>query len=175
MADQVTPDKSPEAIEREMFQTRESITEKVAALESQVVGSVQSAADTLSSTVDAVKSLVSGAPEAVSDTVKQATAAVSDAMRDTFDITGHVRRHPWAAVGASALLGCLTGWLVSRGRGAGGVTLVGEEQGAVPGPLDPLQVACRDDQVGIHVAPVEKGDAASVLHECFHQFLAARV
>ncbi len=117
MADQVTPDKSPEAIEREMFQTRESITEKVAALESQVVGSVQSAADTLSSTVDAVKSLVSGAPEAVSDTVKQATAAVSDAVRDTFDITGHVRRHPWTAVGASALLGCLTGWLVSRGRG----------------------------------------------------------
>ena len=117
MADQVTPDKSPEMIEREMLQTRESITEKVAALESQVVGSVQSAADTLSSTVDAVKSLVSGAPEAVSDSVKQATAAVGDAMRDTFDISAHVRRNPWAALGASTLLGCVTGWLVSRGRG----------------------------------------------------------
>ena len=97
MADQVIPNKSPEEIEREMLQTRESITEKVAALESQVVGSVQTAADTLTHTVDAVKSLVSGAPEAVSDSVKQATAAVGDAMRDTFDISAHVRRNPWAA------------------------------------------------------------------------------
>ena len=146
MADQVTPDKSPEAIEREMFQTRESITEKVAALESQVVGSVQSAADTLSSTVDAVKSLVSGAPEAVSDTVKQATAAVSDAVRDTFDITGHVRRHPWAAVGASALLGCLTGWLVSRGRG----NFTALAQASPPTPAaPPVARAPADDTPGV--------------------------
>ena len=116
MADEVTPVKTPEMIEHEMHETRESITEKVAALESQVVGSVQTAADTLNHTVDAVKSFVSHAPETVSDSVKQATAAVSDAVRDTFDISGHVRRRPWAAVGASALLGCITGWLVSRGR-----------------------------------------------------------
>ncbi|QJW99011.1 DUF883 family protein [Frigoriglobus tundricola] len=117
MADQVTPsEKTPEDIEREMLQTRESITEKVAALESQVVGSVQTAADTLSDTVAAVKSFVSHAPETVSDSVKQATAAVSDAVKSTFDISAHVDRHPWAAVGASALVGCVVGWLVSRGR-----------------------------------------------------------
>lgn len=119
MADQVTPpvEKTPEEIEREMLMTRESITEKVSALENQVVGTVQTAANTISGTVEAVKSLVTSAPEAVGDSVKQATAAVSEAMKDTFDITGHVRRHPWAAVGVSALLGCITAWLLPGGRG----------------------------------------------------------
>jgi len=116
------PEKTPEEIEHEMHLTRESITEKVAALESQVVGSVQTAADTLSDTVAAVKSFVSSAPETVSDGVKQATAAVSDAVKSTFDISAHVERHPWTAVGASALVGCVVGWLVSHGRSDRAVT-----------------------------------------------------
>ena len=118
MADQLTgtSGKTPEEIEREMLHTRESITEKVAALEHQVVGTVQTAADTITGTVEAVKSLVSSAPEAVSETVKQATAAVSETVKDTFDITGHVRRNPWAAVGVSAFLGGLVGYLTARSR-----------------------------------------------------------
>jgi ElaB/YqjD/DUF883 family membrane-anchored ribosome-binding protein len=122
VADQVTTPaekaekKTPEEIEREMHQTREALTEKVAALETQVVGTVQTAADTLTDTVEAVKSFVSSAPEAVSDTVKQAAAAVSETVKDTFDITGHVRRHPWAAVGISALLGSIVGCLTARSR-----------------------------------------------------------
>lgn len=116
MADQVTGEKTPEEIEREMLSTRESITEKVAALESQVVGTVQNVAETINGTVDAVKSLVSTAPNAVSDTVKQATASLGDAVRSTLDVTGHVRQHPWESVGASALLGCITAWLVFRDR-----------------------------------------------------------
>lgn len=117
MADQVTPvEKSPEQLEREMQHTRESLTEKVAALETQVTGTVQSAADTISGTVEAVKSLVSTAPEAVSDTVKQATTAVSDAAKEMFDISGHVRRNPLAAVGVSALLGGLVGYLTGESR-----------------------------------------------------------
>ena len=118
MADQLTgtSDKTPEQIEREMLHTRESITEKVAALEHQVVGTVQTAADTITGTVEAVKSLVSTAPEAVSETVKQATAAVSESVKGTFDITSHVRRSPWTAVGVSAFLGGLVGYLTARSR-----------------------------------------------------------
>jgi len=97
-------------IEQEMLQTRESITEKVAALENQVVGTVQTAADTLTSTVEAVKTFVTNAPDAVSDTVKHAT----DAVREAFDITGCIRRNPWAAVGTSALFGGIVGWLTGR-------------------------------------------------------------
>src|SRR6478672_836790 len=96
-----------------MTETRDSLTEKVAALENQVVGTVQTAADTLTGTVESVKSLISTAPSAVSDSVKQAAAAVSESVKNTLDIRGHVREHPWAAVGVSALAGCITGWLVS--------------------------------------------------------------
>jgi len=111
VADQVTgTEKTPEQIEREMLATRESLTEKVEALEHEVVG-----------TVEAVKSFVTHAPETVSDTVKQAAAAVSDSVKDTldsvketFDISKQVQRHPLAAVGASAMLGCIVSWLVFR-------------------------------------------------------------
>ena len=51
-------DKTPEQIQAEMNQTRESLTDKVAALENQVVGTVQTAADTLTGTVASVKSLI---------------------------------------------------------------------------------------------------------------------
>jgi len=110
----IAPEKTPEEIEHEMLRTRESLTEKVTALESQVVGTVQTAADTLTGTVESVKTLITTAPGAVSDTVKQAAEAVSETVKKTFDISGQVRQHPWTSVGVSALLGCMTGWLVFR-------------------------------------------------------------
>jgi ElaB/YqjD/DUF883 family membrane-anchored ribosome-binding protein len=109
-------DRTPEEIERDMQQTRESITEKVAALENQVVGTVQTAADTITNTVEAVKSLVSHAPEAVSDTVKQAATAVSETFSEAFDVNGQVQKRPWAAVGVSAALGFVAGWFMTRDR-----------------------------------------------------------
>jgi ElaB/YqjD/DUF883 family membrane-anchored ribosome-binding protein len=109
-------DKTPEQIQAEMAQTRESLTEKVSALENQVVGTVQTAADTLSGTVESVKSLFTTAPGAVSDTVRQAADVVGEKMKQVLDISGHVRAHPWASVGISALAGCITSWLISRDR-----------------------------------------------------------
>lgn len=106
--------KTPEQIGLEMTQTRESITEKVTALENQVVGTVRSAANIVTGTVDAVKSLVTEGPEAVTQTVKQAAAAVSDTLKDTFDLSGHVYRHPWATLTAAVGLGYLIGRLTSR-------------------------------------------------------------
>jgi ElaB/YqjD/DUF883 family membrane-anchored ribosome-binding protein len=105
-------DKTPEQIQAEMAATRESLTEKVAALENQVVGTVQTAADTFTGTVNAVKSLVTTAPEAVSETVKKA----AEKMKEVLDVSGHVRNHPWTSVGVSAGLGFITGLLVFRGR-----------------------------------------------------------
>ena len=117
MADQVTPaDKTPDEIEQEMLITRESLSSKVAALEHQVVGTVQSAADTITDTVAAVKSLVSNAPETVSETVKQTAAAVGESMKKKLDISNQVRQHPLAAVGVSALLGCMVGYLTAPSR-----------------------------------------------------------
>lgn len=133
MADQVNPanEKTPDEIEREMFHTRESLSEKVEALEHQVVG-----------TVEAVKSFVTTAPETVSDTVKQAAAAVSESVKETFDITAHIQRHPWAALGTSAMLGCIVSWLVfrdSEGRAsrriASGMSEASAERPAPPAPV----------------------------------------
>jgi ElaB/YqjD/DUF883 family membrane-anchored ribosome-binding protein len=110
----LSAEKTPEQIETEMFQTRESLTEKVAALENQVVGSVQNAANTLTDTVDAVKSFVTTAPETVSDTVDQVATAVRKQMQKTFDISSHVQSNPWSSIGVSVGLGFLAGLLVFR-------------------------------------------------------------
>lgn len=109
---------TPEHIEQQMQQTRESMTAKVSALESQVVGTVQTAADTLTGTVDAVKSLMDTAPTAVSDTVKQAADAVGDKMKEVFNLKGHVQNHPLSSVAVSAGLGFITGLLVFRANAA---------------------------------------------------------
>jgi ElaB/YqjD/DUF883 family membrane-anchored ribosome-binding protein len=149
----VTPsaDKTPEDIEREMERTRESITEKVAALENQVVGTVQTAADTIQDTVEAVKSIVTQAPAAVTDTVKHAAEAVSETVRETFDITGHVRRHPWASVGSAALLGCMTAWLLTR-RGASepsAAAPMGPDRSAPPSRFAPEPVRAAEEKPGM--------------------------
>lgn len=131
MADQVTPasEKTPDEIEREMLQTRESLTEKVEALEHQVVG-----------TVEAVKSFVTTAPETVTDTVKQAAAAVSESVKETFDITSHIRKNPLAAVGVAALLGCTVSYLLtSRREGVSGSRMTSAmSEASVERPPSPL-------------------------------------
>jgi ElaB/YqjD/DUF883 family membrane-anchored ribosome-binding protein len=109
-------DKTPEQIQSEMAATRDSLTEKVAALENQVVGTVQNAANTLTETVDAVKSFVEAAPGTVSDTVEQVTSEVTDRVRRTFDITSHVQSYPWRSVGLSVGLGFIAGLMVFRDR-----------------------------------------------------------
>ena len=119
-------DKSPDRIEREMTETREAITEKVAALENKVLGNFNSLADTAASvkdavaeTVQSVKEAVVGAPAAVSDTVKQTLTSVGDTVKETlgsFSLSDCTRRNPWAAVGVSAGVGFLTGLLLPSTR-----------------------------------------------------------
>ncbi|MBA4189590.1 MAG: hypothetical protein C0467_16515 [Planctomycetaceae bacterium] len=108
--------KTPEHIEQQMVQTRESLTEKVNALENQVVGSVKTAADTLTGTVDAVKTLMDTAPAAVGDSMKQAASAMGDKVKEVFDIRGHLQGHPWTSVSVSAGLGFIAGLLLFRAR-----------------------------------------------------------
>jgi ElaB/YqjD/DUF883 family membrane-anchored ribosome-binding protein len=111
----LTSEASPDQIQQEMQETRESLTEKVAALENQVMGTIQTAADTVTDTVDAVKDAVSSAPDAVSDTMKQTVAAVKQSFQDTIgsiSVTGCVRSHPLETVGASLVTGFLAGYFI---------------------------------------------------------------
>jgi len=107
--------KSPDQIERDMAQTRDALTEKVALLENQVLGNIQSVTDGVSEAVDAVKEAVTAAPTAVSDTVKQTVEAVKDSVR-SIDVTGCIRDNPGAALGTSVLGGFLFGMMLGGGR-----------------------------------------------------------
>ncbi len=115
-------DKSPERIESEMELTRESITQKVAALETQVLGTIQSATNTLTDTVQSVKD----APAAVRESVQETVAAVRESVKETissvresvaaFSVSDCVRDNPTAALGTSFAGGFLTGFLLLGGR-----------------------------------------------------------
>src|SRR4051812_19318592 len=118
---------SPELIEREMEQTRESLTEKVALLENKVVGQIQQATDTVQGTMDSVqdtvqsvKSAVAGTVQNVTDTVKDSVRSLADGLKETFDVRRQVQENPLAMVGGATVAGLVTGLLVFRSRPSGG-------------------------------------------------------
>ena len=104
------PVKTPEQIEEEMRQTRVQLSEKVAALEHQVVNTAQTAADTVTNTLNGVKSLLNSAPGSVSESVRQAVSTV----KDSFGVTAQVQANPWQSLGIAAGLGFLAGVLTAR-------------------------------------------------------------
>jgi len=118
---------SPELIEREMEQTRESLTEKVSLLENKVVGQIQSATDTVQGTVDSVQDTVQSVKAAVQDTVecvagtvKDSVRSLADGLKETFDVRQQVQQNPWAMVGGAAAAGFVTGLVVFARRASGG-------------------------------------------------------
>ncbi|HZZ76874.1 MAG TPA: hypothetical protein VFE62_00050 [Gemmataceae bacterium] len=75
-----------ELIRQKMENTRESITEKLDALEERVVGSVQQASNAVSDTAETVK--------------------------NAFDLRVQVDRHPWLMVGGAVTAGMVAGHLL---------------------------------------------------------------
>jgi len=107
------PNKTPEQIEERMAVTRESITEKVAALENQVIGTFQTAATTVSETVGAVKEAVEAvkeAPAAVGESVKNTVEAVKESI-SSFSVSRCVQTYPSAAILTSMGGGFVLGFL----------------------------------------------------------------
>lgn len=116
-------DRSPDEIERDMERTRESLTEKVAALETQVLGTIQTATNTISETVQTVRDTVTTAPAAMKETVQETVAAVKDSVKESFasvkdsftafSVSDCVRNHPAATLGASFAGGFALGYLLT--------------------------------------------------------------
>src|SRR5262249_29182131 len=65
--------------------------------------------DSITETVSTVSGTVQNTVEAVSDTVGSTVQTVKRSLRDIFDVPGHVRRHPWLALGGSVAVGYLGG------------------------------------------------------------------
>lgn len=94
-------DDSPEMIRHQMEETRASLSEKLEQLEHQVFETVKDAKTAVHDTVDSVK-------EAMHETV--------ETVKDTFDVKLQMKRHPWAMLGGSIVLGYLGGRLLERSR-----------------------------------------------------------
>jgi len=101
-------DDEPEVIRQQMAVTRSSLTEKIEALENQVVGTVHNATAAVSDTVDSVKSAVRDTV----DSVKGLGRDAAETVRETFDLRHHVAAHPWASFGLSVAAGYLGGALL---------------------------------------------------------------
>ena len=108
---------SPELIEQQMQQTRASLTEKVCALENQVLGTIQNATQAVNTTVESVKTAVQDVSSTVKDTVSDSVHTVRDQVKNTLDITRHTQENPWAMVGGAAAIGFVTGYVLFGPRG----------------------------------------------------------
>jgi ElaB/YqjD/DUF883 family membrane-anchored ribosome-binding protein len=102
----------PEIIKQQMEETRASLTEKVEALETQVVSTVQNATAAVNETVAEVKEAVHDTVETVRDTVKGTVESVKETVGEVFDLRRQMERRPLLVLGSSAALGFLVGrWL----------------------------------------------------------------
>src|SRR5947209_18377211 len=107
----------PEVIRRRMLENRTALTEKLEALENQVMGVASSVTDTVESVKEGVQETV----EAVKDTVQETVGNVKDTFDDTvetvkgaFNLPRQVERHPWAMLGGAVAVGAVLGVLLRR-------------------------------------------------------------
>jgi len=113
----------PELLRQQMDVTRSSITEKLEAIEEQVVGTVQNAKETVQETIDSVKETVQETVSTVRQTVQGTIGTVKatmeetmSTMKDTFDVRLQVQRHPWPMMGGSLIAGMIAGTIVGEMR-----------------------------------------------------------
>ncbi len=111
----------PEVIEQEMAETRSSLVEKIAALETQVSATVQSATAAVQDTVQSVQSAVHDTTASVrqglfgvQDGAKEAVHGLVDGVKEVFDVSKHTRENPWPMLGGAAAGGFLLGLLLPK-------------------------------------------------------------
>jgi ElaB/YqjD/DUF883 family membrane-anchored ribosome-binding protein len=111
-------DQEPDLIKERMKETRVSLTDKIETLENTLRDTVQSTLSTASHVVEDVEETAEAVKDSVeesAETVKETVASTLDNVKETvvsaFDISGHVRRHPWVMLGGSVVVGYLGGRL----------------------------------------------------------------
>ena len=124
----------PAELQKQMEQTRTSLTEKLEKLEGQVSSTITSTTEAVQDTTQSVQSTITGAVDTVKETVASVTdkvqetfatvtdkvndtmASMSDKMHetvqaisDTFSLSVQMERRPWVVLGGATALGCLLG------------------------------------------------------------------
>jgi len=97
-----------EVIRHQMEGTRASLADKLDTLENQVLGTVHDATAAVAHTVEDVKSVVGTVTESIQETVEN--------VKETFNLSEHVRHHPWGMLGGAVAAGFLGGWLIGPSR-----------------------------------------------------------
>jgi hypothetical protein len=115
-------DQEPDVIQREIEDTRHSLTEKLETLENQVRGTVESAKTTVEDTIANVRA-------SVHETV--------DTVKRTFDIKYQVCRHPFGCLAATLASGFVIGYFIGgpRRRESAGPPIPRSDSPSLPEPL----------------------------------------
>jgi len=137
-----------ELIRQQMLETRTALSEKLEALQEQVLSTVEGTTKTVTETVQTVQ-------EAVQDTVSTVSESVQgtvETVKETFDISRQVEKHPWLMVGGAVAVGFLGGRLLGpalRGSTSGGYNGMGylASSGQVP-PPPPRRPSWLDGLIG---------------------------
>jgi len=119
-------DREQEVIHKQMEETRSGLTDKLAALESQVGDTVQAATNAVETTTEAVSGTVESVKETVesvtekvhetvtgvTDSVQQAVEGVKESFEETvksvtesFNLKLQCERHPWMVFGGAVAVG----------------------------------------------------------------------
>jgi len=127
-------DREQEVIHKQMEETRSDLTNKLAALENQVGGTVQAATNVVQSTTEAVTVTVESVQETVenvtgklqetvegvTETVQQAVEGVKESVAETvqsvaetFNLKLQSERHPWIVFCGAVTVGCVGTMLLS--------------------------------------------------------------
>jgi len=106
-------------IRHQMEEKRSSLADKLEALESQVMQTVQGATTEVSNIVEEVKSTVESGTEGVQATVETVKETLTEGVHDTVEsvkqtlnVNDHIRQHPWLAVGGAVAAGFAGGYLL---------------------------------------------------------------
>jgi ElaB/YqjD/DUF883 family membrane-anchored ribosome-binding protein len=101
-------DNELEVIRHQMEEKRASLTDKLDALENQVMDTVHDATAEVSHIVEEVKSTVDSVSEGAQDVVQS--------VKDSLDLREHVRRNPWLALGGAVAVGVAGAYLLAPAR-----------------------------------------------------------
>lgn len=101
-------DNELEVIHHQMEDTRASLAEKLDTLENHVLDTVHEATDAVSHTVEDVKSVVGNVTDSVQETV--------ETVKEAFNLSDHVRRHPWVSLGGAVAVGYVGGTFLLPAR-----------------------------------------------------------
>src|SRR5260370_30618637 len=107
-------DNETEMIKQQMEETRESLSEKLGALEQHVLTTVHDTTDSVAATAGAVKDAVQGTVSSVKETVHDTV----DTVKEAFDIKRQVERHPWAMMAGAGVGGDVGGRVLMPPRRA---------------------------------------------------------